>query len=400
MPRIVSNTLHHLSIQKNRAFVMLYVALILLSVHWSLVIYINSSYLEQFVTPQTVSMFYVCGALFSLLSFFFIPAFLQKWGAYKLTLVFTALEAAALCGMALSTSALISIVSFLAHFVLVPLIFYNLDVFIEASAGTQERRTGSMRGLYLSLLSLAGACAPLLTGNLIPANGSFTYVYLAGVFFLIPFLAIIIAYFKRFIDPLYSRLSFKSMGKMFATSRDTRTIIIISFFLQLFFTWTVIYIPLYLFNVIGFSWTEIGLILFVALSAYVIFEYPIGIIADKYTGEKEMMAFGFLLIALSTSSFIFLPHASIGAWMIAMFLTRVGASFVEATTESYFFKKTTATDTHMLSLFRMTRPLSAVVGAILGSIALLYVEFSFLFVIIALLMVPGIFFTLMLKDTK
>jgi MFS family permease len=162
----------------------------------------------------------------------------------------------------------------------------------------------------------------------------------------------------------------------------------------------VIYTPLYLAQVGGFSLYEIGLIMFVGLSAYVIFEYPIGIIADTYIGEKKMMAFGFLLLAISTSWFAFLPQGQIGIWMFAMFVTRVGASFVEATSESYFFKHTGGKDADAISLFRMTRPLSSLLGAGLGSIALLYMDFNLLFIILGFLMVPGLFFTLLLKDTK
>ena len=86
--------------------------------------------------------------------------------------------------------------------------------------------------------------------------------------------------------------------------------------------------------------------------------------------------------------------------MIAMFMTRVGASLVEVTTESYFFKHTHGKDTNLIGLFRITRPLSYVLGALLGVIALNYVDFSFLFVILGFLMIPGLFFAMALKDTK
>jgi len=397
---MVQTVLQYLSHPKNRAFTMLYVALILLSIHWSLVIYINSSYLGQFVSSETISHLYIIGSLLSLIVFFFTSVILRRIGVYKLTLIFTALEIAASCGMALASTAFFAITCFLAHFILVPLILFNLDIFIEEYIGAKEKQTGSMRGLYLSLLSLAGAGAPLLTGHLLSSSGdSYASVYIAGALFLVPFLIIVTVYFKKFKDPVYSLLSLKSMVGVFLKKRSIRNIIIVSFFLQLFFTWTVIYMPLYLANVAGFSWAQIGMIMFVGLSAYVIFEYPIGIIADRYIGEKEMMAFGFFLIAISTSWFAFLPGAAIGTWMIAMFLTRVGASFVEATSESYFFKHTESNDTHEISLFRMTRPLSSVTGAAIGGIALLYVEFNMLFILIALLMIPGLFFTMLLKDT-
>jgi predicted MFS family arabinose efflux permease len=401
MPKIVPLLPFNDLRKRKKDFVLIYTALLFVSVHWALVIYINSSFLEQFVTAKTVSILYTIGAILSLLIFFHIPLLLRNIGNYKLTIFLAILEFSVVCAMGFVTSPVLASILFLTHFVTVPLLLFNLDVYIEALIDTQEQQTGSKRGLYLTFLSIATALGPLFAGSLITdTTTSFALVYIVSALFLLPYLAIIFLNFNTFKDPEYGVLSLRSMAHIFKESRDTRTIVIISTHLQLFFTWMVIYTPLYLANVVGFSWAEIGSIMFVGLSAYVIFEYPIGVIADKYIGEKEMMAFGFVVMAVSTSWFAFLTSAPIGIWMIAMFLTRVGASFVEATSESYFFKHAGSIDAHKISLFRMTRPLSAVIGAVLGSIAILYFPFNLLFILLALLMIPGLFFTLMLKDTK
>jgi predicted MFS family arabinose efflux permease len=162
----------------------------------------------------------------------------------------------------------------------------------------------------------------------------------------------------------------------------------------------VIYVPVYLSRYIGFNWEEIGLILFVGLLAYVIFEYAIGYVADTYIGEKEMMAFGFAVIAVATSWFSFLNHDTIFIWMVAMFIARIGASFVEATTESYFFKHTQGKDSNMISLFRVTRPLGYLVGALFGAIMTTLLPMQLLFVVLGLTMIPGLFFAMALHDTK
>jgi predicted MFS family arabinose efflux permease len=387
--------------KKDWRFVMVYVALVILSLHWSLVIYINSSFLGKFVDASNISMLYGVGSVAALMCFFYMPSFLRSVGNYKLTILLSILEILALVGMALANSAATATFYFLVHFILVPLILFNLDVFIEALIGTQENNTGSMRGLYLSLLSLATAAGPLLTGNLIHTGStSFAPAYFASALLLIPFILIISYNFRTFADPEYVRLSLRSMAEVFKTSINTRNIVCVSLFLQIFFTWMTIYTPLYLAHVAGFSWHEIGIILFVALSAYVLFEYPIGIIADRYIGEKEMMIFGFILLIASSSWLAFLPGSSISVWMIVLFLTRTGASFVEATSESYFFKHTQSMDVHKISLFRMTRPLSSVIAAVVGSIALLYMEFNMLFILLGLLLIPGLFFSFLIKDTK
>ena len=140
--------------------------------------------------------------------------------------------------------------------------------------------------------------------------------------------------------------------------------------------------------------------MFFAQFAYVIFEYPVGIIADKYIGEKEMMGFGFLILAVSLSWMSFVTVPSVLVWSIIMFVARIGASLVEVTTESYFFKQTKSSDAQVISFFRITRPLAYVLGTLLASFSLLYLPFNLLYTVFAFLMIPSMFFTLNLEDTK
>jgi predicted MFS family arabinose efflux permease len=217
---------------------------------------------------------------------------------------------------------------------------------------------------------------------------------------MIPFILIIMRYFKAFEDPRYPSLAIIAGFKHFWVHKSLRSVFIAHFILQFFFAWMVIYTPLYLAEHIGLSWTSIGQILFIGLMAYVLFEYFVGIIADRWLGEKELMATGFLILIIATTCFTFIESSSIGVWMFAMFMTRVGASFVEVTTESYFFKHTRSADTTIISFFRMTRPLSYVLGALLGSLTLYLLPFNILFLVLGLLMLPGFFFALTIKDTK
>ena len=398
-------TFSYFSRKKEHGLKTLYVALVILSLHWSLVVYINASFLGEFFSDAKISALFTMGAVLSLVPYLYLPSLLQKFGNYRLAVFFTLLEITALLGMAVTSSFFFAALFFLIHIVSVPLILFCLDIFIERIVGASEQKTGSIRGLYLAILCLASAVAPLITGILIPAGAggvqqSFQTVYIGSAVLLLPFLFIITLYFKDFQDASYSPLNLKKLIALFLQDKVTRSIFCVQIFLQLFFTWTVIYIPLYLSRVAGFTWTEIGYILFVGLLAYVLFEYPVGIIADKYIGEKEMMAFGFFIIALSVSWFAFLPAGALVLWMIATFLTRTGASLVDSTSESYFFRHTQSGDTDKMSLFRMARPLSSILGTVIGSIGLLYMDFNLMFILLGVLMIPGIFFTLVLKDSK
>lgn len=378
-----------------------YTALILFSLHWALVLYVNSSYLAAFLNEQTINILYVVSALCTILVFLHAPRILGRFGNVSFIGAFTLLEILALLGMAYTPSPMIGLLAFVVHQAVVPLILYSLDIFLETMIGAQEGTTGARRGLLLALMSLTGVLSAFAMGKLVGTEATgFKVVYIASALLLLPFLTVLFIRFRGFCDPVYSQTHVRLGLRSSWNRSDIRNVFFAHFLLQVFFTWMVIYTPIYLHTVIGFNWQEIGMILSVGLMAYVLLEYLIGYIGDHYTGEKELMAFGFLVTGVATSWFIFLDSASLSLWMLAMFMTRVGASFVETTTESYFFKHTKGSDTDLISIFRITRPLSYVIGALLGALTLTLLPFELLFLVLGALMIPGMFFAMALKDTN
>lgn len=386
---------------KEARFRMMYLAMLILSLHWATVLYIHSTYLGQFVSNEAIGTLFVIGSGITVFAFLFISRILRKFGNYKLTLAFAIAEFLVLIGMGFADSVRIAITLFILHQAIAPLIAFNLDVFVESMI-KDEDKTGSRRGIILSLISLASALAPLGASRLIgqTAEHKFTLVYLLSALFLVPFVWVIWKNFRTFSDTQYHNVKILTGLRDFWSDRDLRFVFLAHLLLQLFFAWMVIYVPLYLATKIGMPWESIGTILFVGLFAYVIFEYPIGRIADHYIGEKEMMIVGFAVLATTTCWISFLNTAAVVPWMVTMFLTRVGASLVETTTESYFFKHTSGRDANIISFFRITRPLAIVGGALFGSLALLYMPFQYIFVALGISMTLGIVFSFFLVDTK
>lgn len=379
----------------------IYIASLFLILHSYIVAYINSSFLEQFINTTSIGIIYTVGSALSILVFLFISRVLRVVGSFRLTIGLLLLDLLAVTGMAFSESLRVAVPLFLVHLISVPLIFFNIDVFIEEFIATNETSTGSRRGLLLTLTSFIGALSPLASSLMIDqAAGSFTNAYLLSAFTLLPIITILIFYFKNFTDPEYSEIDVFSAIRTFWKTLNIRYVFLCHFVLQMFFMVMVVYTPLYLTGNIGLTWAEFGIVMFFAQMAYVIFEYPIGIIADKYIGEKEMMGFGFLIMAIAISWMSFITVSSLLVWSTVMFVTRVGASLVEVTTESYFFKQIKSNDAQIISFFRITRPLAYVVGALIASLALLYLPFNLLFVVIAAMMIPAMFFTMNIKDTK
>lgn len=386
-----------------RDFSGIYGALVLLSFHWALVIYINSSFLGTLMSERTISFLYTGSALLTIFLFLTISTLLNRFGNLRLLTYATLLEFGALITLPFVTDPFLVGAIFVIHQAVVPVLLFSIDIFMESLTGECEKDTGGRRGLFLTIMSLTVALSALLSGYLVGDNEpQYELVYLASALLLIPFLLVVYRSFGAWKDGVYTDASVTDGLMRLKDEPDIRNVCFAHFMLQLFFSWMVIYMPLYLSSVLGIPWSEVGRILFVGLMAYVVLEYVIGVVADAKLGEKEMMAVGFLIVAVSTSWFTFIDGASVGFLMFAMFMTRVGAALIEVTTESYFFKHTNGNDAALISFFRITRPLSVVVGALLGSITLTLVdgEMSFLFVVLGFLMIPGFFFTMRLKDTK
>jgi MFS family permease len=369
--------------------------------HSLLVAYINSSYMEQYLSPSGVGALFTIGSALSIVGFLYFTKLLRYFGNNHLTILLAVLDIASLVTLGLATSAVVAIPAFVLFLIINPILFLNIDIYAESIIGDDESATGTRRGITLTLMSLAGMCAPIVMGILAGPEDNLRNVYFAAAGVFVLFILFIKLRFTSFIDADYTSTKISDTLALIWRSKDLRGVIAAQFLLQVFFAWMIIYLPLYLFSELGMGWETISTIIAAGAFAYVLFEYPIGYLADKYYGEKEMMAYGFLILTVSSAWIaIMTPTATVGAWMVLMFTTRVGASLVEATSESYFFKHTNGKSADLINIFRLTRPLANLLGAMIGSVVLLLFPFSFTFIILALLMIPGLFFTMSITDTK
>jgi MFS family permease len=399
MPRVISQSEHGRSLA--RRYIPIYAASLLLIFHTYVIAFINSSLLEEFIKTESIGTIYIVSSALTILIFLFISHVVHKVGNFKLTLGLLIVNIAAVIGLTFADSLRTVIPLLVTHLIIVPLIVFNLDVFMEEHIGNDEGVTGTRRGLLLALMSIVSAVSPFLSSELITAgDGSFKFAYLASAAALLPIIFILLFYFKDFKDPPYTNLNALEAIRGFWIRKDIRSVLIVHFVLQMFFMCMVVFSPLYLIGHIGLTWIDFGIIMFFAQLAYVIFEYPIGIIADKYIGEQEMMALGLMILAIGTAWISFVTVPSVLLWSVIMFVVRIGASFVEVTTEVHFFKNTNSSDAQIISFFRVTRPLAYVAGAILASISLLYLPFNLLFVVFAAIMIPAMFVTLNIVDSK
>ena len=381
---------------------LIYVLSFLFALHSFLVAYINSTYISQFMSEEVIGTLFIIGSALAVISFLFIANILRRVGNVRLTVYLALIELLALVTLGLAGQPNIAITALVIFLVVNPLLFLNLDIFSETLIGDNENTTGYKRGIVLALMSATGVIGPLLLGPLIgnSETENFNNVYLASAAIFSIFILIVLQRFRSFHDPQYSEVRVLDALHSFWQDRNIRFSLASQFTLQLCFSWMVIYVPLYLATVIGLNWSEIGLIIAVGIMAYVLLEFPIGYLADNYIGEQEMMILGYLLLAAGVATIGIVTTDNVWIWMGLMFGIRIGASLVETTTESYFFKHTKGSDTNFLSFFRLTRPLAVMAGALLGSVSLLFLPFYMAFYVLAGALLSGIYFASQIEDTK
>ncbi len=375
----------------------IYIVSFFFTLHAALPVYVSSSFLSTLISEKYIGLVYAGAALLTIIALILIPKLLRLVGDYFATLLFIILEIAALIGMAVFGSPSGVIALFIISSVLISLISFDFDLIVEGFS--KNASTGSIRGLYLTFANVAWVIAPALAA-LILIHGEYWRVYLASAALFIPGLFIFSGKLEHFKDPLYRTIHFDKTIRAVWRNPDLRIIFSLSFLLQFFFTLMVIYTPLYLYVHIGFAWKELGVIFSIMLVPFLLLEAPLGRLADRVLGEKELLIAGFGIMALATGAIYFFTAHSFALWAGILFMTRVGAAMVEVMTETYFFKKITAGDAAIVGLHRAMRPFAGVIGPLVATALLAFISLPSLFLALGVFMLLGIPIASTLKDTR
>lgn len=286
---------------------------------------------------------------------------------------------------------------FILYFSLNSIVLYGLDLFLEHYS--KESETGNIRGLYLTLGNIGWVVAPIISGVLGTKFG-FSIIYLVAAFSVVITLCIVFFSQKGFVDKAYPQTHFIDGMKALLKNKDLRKITFLNFILQFFFVIMVIYSPVYLTSIIGFSWKTLGVILSIMLLPFVIFPFPSGYIADKFLGEKELMFGALIVMGLATIYFTRLGNSNFLVYALVLFMTRMGASIFETMCDSTFFKRVTDADSAIISTYRNMMPMAYVVGPLIGAAIFSLTSYTTLFTLLGIVMLLSSLYVLRIKDTR
>jgi MFS family permease len=376
------------------SLVPIFIADLFFSFHYNATVYINSSFLAKFFSTNMVSLLFILGSVGNILLFLAVLKLQKRYGNRIFFFLFLVVELISVLGLALASSPFTLALLFITFESASMMILYSLDLFLEDKS--PEKYTGVIRGIYLTLASAALVLSPLMI-TLFAPDGEFARLYLFSALCLTPLFAIGVVSFGKFKDGRehFSHLPLVSWFK----HKNLRRVTLVRLTLNIFYSFMVIYMPIYLHGTIGFAWTDLSIIFTIMLLPFVLFQVPIGQLADRWCGEKEMMTLGLFIMGTMLLIMPFIQTPSITLWAVVLFLSRIGASMIEETSESYFFKQVDKHNLGMISIFRITWPLGFILGPIFVVLALWSLPFTAIFLFLALLVLKTMNSSAQLRDT-
>ncbi len=327
-----------------------------LTFHYSFTVYINSNFLSQFFDTTTIGHLYIVGSIITAIGLIASSSIIKRIGNFRFLLTLLIIEIVALFTLFSTHDLSLIKGAFVFHEALPALLAFSLDVYLEGLI-EHENQTGKIRSLYLTMMNVAFLFSPLIVGNIVTAF-SYRAIYLISGSFCILLLLLILDEFRNIPHKSLKEISFTDSIKKFIPHRDLNRLFLINVLLQSFYALMVIYVPIYLHQTIGFSWEVIGVIFTIMLIPFVVFEAPLGRLFDSIHIEKDTFVTGFVIMSLSLIAMYFMNIPYFLLWALLLFMSRVGASFVEVAVESSFFRRVNDKDAGFISVYRLAGPLS------------------------------------------
>ena len=368
------------------------------ALHYFLVAVIASSYLGEILSDAQVGIVFSLSAALMILGFVLAPLALTHLSVRRVAFSLGVVDLVTLLLLIANPPTVLAIALIALQGAIAPLIGYTLDLFLE-NATSDEGTTGHMRGLFLTSTNIALVAAPLLIGLFLDTTNDYSRIFIAAAAALSIFMFIIVTRKRHLIDRkiTYAAPLFRTLHCLLF-NREIRSVLIAQTFLQSLFVWTSLYVPLYLHASLGLSWATLGPVFALMMLPSLLIELPVGFVEDRIRGARTIMAVGFAISAVSVAAVSFIATGtSVGVIVLILVLSRVGASLVEATSETSFFRSVDGRDAESVSFFRMTRPLARLIAPLIATPFLVVLPLQFLFIPIGAILLFGIPFALNIR---
>jgi MFS family permease len=358
--------------------------------------YVLSTYISEILGTDNVGLVYLFSyaiVLFLLLNLHKIVRVFGKSFILQSSFVFKII---AVTGLLLMPFSSVGMWFLILYIISGTLSWTAIDGITESFSSDSE--SGRIRGSHLAIMNAGILMAPLLASQLLDKYG-FQGIFLAS--FLTNSLLLVIAMLgiRRTNHKFKKNINVKKLIQKFSKRKNIMRIYYVSFALDFFYAVMVIYAPLYLLSR-GFTWDQLGWVFTIMLVPFVLIQYPMGILADKRTGEREFLMFSFLILGISTIMFFISDSSSIMVWTMILVLGRIGAALAEILKESYFYKRIDGNDVDIIDFFKTSGPVAYIAATAISGIILTFLSINFIFLVLAIICFSAFYPTFRLVDNR
>lgn len=362
----------------------------------AVLIYVMSTYFKEASGTENVGGFYFVAYFILLLILLNLHKLTRALGKTSVFLLILALKLVSLIFLANSHPSSWGIFILMLYVIFSGLEWVSLDTILESFSCDKE--SGRIRGKHLTILNAGFLLGPFVSTRLLERFNFFgIFVFLLVFNILVFFYALI--KLRDTNDRPQSNISVLDLLKKVYKRKNVLAIYYISFVLEFFFALMIIYMPIYLLD-LGLNWNQIGIIFSVMLLPFVFLQYPMGFLADKKKGEKNLLIFALLIMAISSVIVYLTNSPSVLIWSFVMLGTRIGAAMVEILRDSYFYKRIDGDDVDLIGFFRTAMPIGYILAASFSFGIMLFLPLPAMFILLALVVFSALIPAFYLTENK
>jgi MFS family permease len=368
----------------------------LLGFSQSLLIYIESSYFKLSLGSENVSAFYFVAYVIALVGLLNMHKIIKLLGKSTSFFLFFFLQICAMAILIMVPPSVFGIFLLMINIITSYLMYVILDIIMESYS--EDKKSGRIRGLHLMVISVGFILGPMLSTRILEKY-DYSGLFLLSMVISMGIFIIGLIGLRGGNSKFDGNITVRDLVKKIFVNKNLMRIYWISFVLEFFYAIMTVYGPLYLLD-LGMSWTQIGIVITIMLVPFVIIDYPVGIIADKKLGEKEMLIFALFVMAFSTLSVFFVKNNSVAVWGFVFFMTRVGAAMIETLRDSYFYKRIDGNDMDIISFFRTSKSVGFIAATAFSAMLLVVFSIKIMFVFLAGIILLALYPAFKLVDNK
>lgn len=362
----------------------------------AMLIYVMAYYFKIAAGTEDVGIFYFVSYVVVLIFLLNLHKIVKKLG--KSNVFYFSILASIVCASLLvfSNPSIWGIALLMLYIIFINIGWVSLDVILESFS--TDSMSGRIRGLHLTVINTGYLIGPFLSTKVLEKfdfQGIFAFLLIFNSLVLI--LSLIgVRHVNHKFD---GNLKVRGLIKKVFARKDILKVYYIAFALDFFYALLVIYTSIYLLNQ-GISWSQIGIIFTVMLIPFVILQYPVGFLADKKMGEKEMLIFSIIFMAISSGVIYFISSSNIWIWAAVLLATRIGASMLEVLRDSYFYKKIDGHDIDLINFFRTSMPVGYILATGISFPLLLFFPLKSVFLLVMIVVLSALVPAFLLEDNS